>query len=235
MSIFQDVDVTPHSVAIDDEARSLILDFDYFDSDPYDLGIVSIQFLNHSSQNLGNSQTVQTLGNQTGWQTMNMTLHPPAGTRTIRITISATNQNDSGGISGVGSVRNIHFDNFRSSLAYLDSDEDSLPDGWEMRHFGHLGYGPEDDSDADGTSNLAEYRLGLDPADATSAFRATLSGATLTWPSAEGIVFTVKRSLVLAGDWQTIATVTGQPGQATATFTDPDIHTRAFYRVSFTP
>lgn len=235
MTIFQDVDVTPHSLAIDDEARSLIVDFDYFDTDPYDLGSVSVQFLNHSSQNLGNSQTVQTLGNQTGWQTMNMTLHPPAGTSTIRITISATNQNDSGGISGVGSVRNIHFDNFRASLAYLDSDEDGLPDGWEMRHFGHLGYGPDDDPDGDGTSNLAEYRLGLNPADATSAFRASLNGTTLTWPSAEGIVFTVKRSLTLDGDWQTIATVTGQPGQATATFTDPEIHSRVFYQIIFIP
>jgi autotransporter-associated beta strand protein len=120
-------------------------------------------------------------------------------------------------------------------LVLDDSDEDGLPDSWELEHFEHLDHGPDDDSDGDGTLNLAEFRLGLDPTNPASAFRATITGTTLTWPSAEGIVFTVKRSLTLGDGWPSVATVHGPPGQATASWTDPATFTRAFYLVEFTP
>jgi autotransporter-associated beta strand protein len=116
-----------------------------------------------------------------------------------------------------------------------DSDEDQLPDTWEKSHFGGLSQTAAGDYDGDGTRNLVEFRLGLDPASAGSAFAATVSGNTLTWPSAPGIVFTVNRSNSLdAASWQVIGTVTGGPGP-TATFTDPDSLDRAFYRIGFEP
>lgn len=120
------------------------------------------------------------------------------------------------------------------SLVIDDSDEDGLPDSWEMTHFKNLGQDPADDFDGDGTSNLAELRLGLDPTSASSVFQATLAGHTLTWPSAQGIVFTVKRSLTLDGGWTTVATITGGTGN-TASFHDPDSFDAAFYQVRFTP
>jgi len=43
------------------------------------------------------------------------------------------------------------------------SDDDGLPNAWEMKHFGHLGLGPDDDPDGDGYTNLVEYGLGTDP------------------------------------------------------------------------
>jgi hypothetical protein len=58
----------------------------------------------------------------------------------------------------------------------------------EILHFGNTARGPTDDSDGDGTRKHAEFLLGLDPSDGTSAFRATIlpasGGFTLTWSPA---------------------------------------------------
>ena len=121
------------------------------------------------------------------------------------------------------------------ALVIDDSDEDGLPDSWEHSAFGDLVQSADGDRDQDGTSNLAEWRLGLNPLDGSSAFRTSWVGHSLVWPSAPGVIFTVKRRLILAtGTWQPIGTVTGGPGP-TASFTDPDSFDRAFYRVEFTP
>ncbi|MBN8457690.1 MAG: autotransporter-associated beta strand repeat-containing protein [Verrucomicrobia bacterium] len=148
--------------------------------------------------------------------------------------------NLSGGMSltGIPVGTQAHLSTSRAGSVDLvvdDSDEDGLPDTWEQARFRNLTQGPAGDPDGDGTTNLAEWRLNLNPANSSSAFRATCNGRTLVWPSAAGIVFTIRRSLSLGlGGWQTIGTVTGGPG-ATATFTDPASFSRAFYRIEFTP
>lgn len=55
-----------------------------------------------------------------------------------------------------GTARRIDFGN-------IDSDEDGIPDGWEQAYLFSLDFGPDDDPDADGISNLQEYLLGLNP------------------------------------------------------------------------
>jgi hypothetical protein len=116
-----------------------------------------------------------------------------------------------------------------------DSDEDGLPDSWEMSSFGNLAQTASGDKDGDGSSNLVEYRLNLNPSSGSSAFRATCSGHTITWPSAQGLVFTVKRSSTLgSGSWQTLGTVVGGAG-STASYTDAATFAKAFYRVEFVP
>lgn len=120
------------------------------------------------------------------------------------------------------------------ALVIDDSDEDGLPDTWETANFGNLAQTAGGDRDGDGTSNLAEYRLALNPSNGSSAFRTAITGRTLTWPSAPGIVFTIRRSPDLLGSWPAIGTVTGGPGN-TASFTDPTTFGKAFYRVEFTP
>ena len=45
-----------------------------------------------------------------------------------------------------------------------DSDQDGLPDYWEEQYFGNIThYGPSDDPDGDGLTNLEEYQSGSDP------------------------------------------------------------------------
>jgi hypothetical protein len=53
----------------------------------------------------------------------------------------------------------------------IDADADGLPDAWEVRYFGSTstpGGRPNDDPDADGLTNLAEFGVGTDPRDASS-------------------------------------------------------------------
>lgn len=120
-------------------------------------------------------------------------------------------------------------------LVIDDSDEDSLPDSWEIANFGNLTQTSIGDKDGDGSSNLVEQRLNLNPNDGGSAFAAKLAGRTITWPSAPGIIFTVKRSPSLAvGSWTNLGNVVGGPGN-TASFTDPASFSQAFYKIEFVP
>ena len=49
--------------------------------------------------------------------------------------------------------------------AGLSADGDTLPDDWEMQHFGNLNQTDGGDADGDGVTNIDEYRLGLNPMD----------------------------------------------------------------------
>ncbi len=53
-------------------------------------------------------------------------------------------------------------------LSSQDTDNNSLPDDWEIRYFGHLGVNPNADADGDGVSNFNEYLAFSDPTDPTS-------------------------------------------------------------------
>ena len=44
-----------------------------------------------------------------------------------------------------------------------DTDSDGLPDAWEIKYFSGKDYGPNDDPDEDGVTNLEEYQAGTDP------------------------------------------------------------------------
>lgn len=52
----------------------------------------------------------------------------------------------------------------RTVIVAEDSDSDGLPDDWEMRYFGNLDQGPDDDPDHDGKTNMEELLDGTDPA-----------------------------------------------------------------------
>jgi hypothetical protein len=52
-----------------------------------------------------------------------------------------------------------------------DSNQNGLPDDWEIRHFKHLGVDPMADADHDGTNNLMEYLAGTDPRSGSCFFQ----------------------------------------------------------------
>lgn len=111
---------------------------------------------------------------------------------------------------------------------------------------------PTADTDHDGTPDVIETRLGLDPANPSSRFAVTFttqasappagdaslaagSSPSLEWPSATGLTFIVLRSTGENGmAWETVATIPGTAG--TATWIDPSPpESRAFYRVGLQP
>lgn len=53
--------------------------------------------------------------------------------------------------------------NFTISTQMTDTDNDGLPDDWEIDHFGDLGQNPSNDTDGDGLTNIQEYNLETDP------------------------------------------------------------------------
>jgi autotransporter-associated beta strand protein len=166
-----------------------------------------------------------------------ISLAPGTGFGRYPLMTSAGNLTGTAVLTGIPAGTTAHLSTSipgQLALVIDDSDEDGLPDTWELANFGNLAQTATGDRDNDGTSNLVEYRLGLNPSSGSSAFRTTISGRTLTWPSAPGIVFTIRRSPDLLGSWPSIGTVTGGPGN-TASFTEPATLDRAFYRVEFTP
>jgi hypothetical protein len=127
-----------------------------------------------------------------------------------------------------------------------DTDADHMPDAWEITAVGNLtDLTLNGDFDKDGTSDAAEYRLGLIPNDAKSRFAATVvrnpvtGFVTLTWPSKMGATFDVMWSENMTS-WDAIGTVedTTEEG-STETFIDNigDIlnYPKSFYRVLLKP
>jgi hypothetical protein len=164
MSMRQDIDVSALAAGIDAGTRSLLVDFDWFERDTGDTGIVTLRFLDASDQDLGRRSIFRTSGASGTWTTTRQGGYPPAGTRTVRVTLEGVAQTEGGAI-GAGTARNVAFDNFQARLVYFDKDEDEMADDWENTH----GLDPDepadaaDDGDSDNLDNLEEFNLGTNP------------------------------------------------------------------------
>jgi hypothetical protein len=64
---------------------------------------------------------------------------------------------------GIDNNCNDQVDETGSQRPNGDTDGDSLPDDWEMQYFRTLLYGPTDDPDGDGISNILEKDEGTNP------------------------------------------------------------------------
>lgn len=96
---------------------------------------------------------------------------------------------------------------------------------------------PAGDADGDGTTNEAEFALGLDPRDGSSRFALSLSGdaasgLTLVWPSQPGLIFEVRSGDTPAAFPVLEAMVPAAPAKFTSWSTGPLASGRRFYRVS---
>ena len=94
------------------------------------------------------------------------------GNYTVNITVSDGNGglardsmivNVIGKIDGDGKNDSKDNDTNGKDKPFPDVDDDGLNDTWEMEQFGNLTYGPEDDVDNDGFTNLQEFENNTDP------------------------------------------------------------------------
>ena len=123
----------------------------------------------------------------------------------------------------------------------VEESTDGIPNSWWIEHFGTTtGASAAADPDADGFTNVQEYALGTDPADAGSAFRImslsrNANSVTITWASVNGKSYKIQSSENLSeGSWQDVADsqITADSASSTQTVTNNSSTTRKFYRVA---
>jgi len=124
----------------------------------------------------------------------------------------------------------------------VDADGDGLPDAWEKRHFGSTAAGASDDMDADGMSNLEEFRTGTNPTEGGSvasvqSIRLNGADVIVRFNTVAGKVYRLEKAAhVEAQSWTTVGTVMPGTGAALeATDAGAAGSTRFFYRVSISP
>jgi Tol biopolymer transport system component len=115
-----------------------------------------------------------------------------------------------------------------------DSDQDGLPDAWELWNLGRLGTDGTEDVDGDGLSNLAEYRAGTHPANPASRLEVRLPAVTtdrvlVGWDSIPGVAYVVERAGDAAGPWTTLGRV--DPSSGGVAVVEDAILPGALYRV----
>jgi hypothetical protein len=122
-----------------------------------------------------------------------------------------------------------------------DSDGDCLADSWEIQFFGALDYNGDDDVDADGSSNAAEFMIGSNPMDdqstpATLALRITQAMSTTNGsgrvgfaPAKHGFVYMLESSDEPGGPYMPVST--NLYGDAGFSLPNPILISNRFMRV----
>ena len=111
------------------------------------------------------------------------------------------------GATDRGRIERIDLD---LSVPILDLDGNGLPDDWERLYYGRTGIDPFADPDRDGMNNLAEYKAGTNPNDASSSLRfieirAVQGAVRLKWSSVADRKYVLQRSGNLSGSFLDMA------------------------------
>jgi hypothetical protein len=120
-----------------------------------------------------------------------------------------------------------------------DRDGDGLPDDWETTH-GTLVAMPdaEADPDADGLTNLEEYRAGTHPLDPSSSLRLRIveAGPALTrleFDAVAGHAYRLEyRDSLMPGGWLLLEAVPARQTDGSVTITDAGLSGTRFYRIA---
>lgn len=149
-----------------------------------------------------------------------------------------------------GARYNVHVSNaacpdgFTSSEAFLsveiDTDQDGMPDSWEVA-FGFRPDAPADadlDADEDGMPNAAEYLAGTDPTDPASRLQIDAvavtqdGGAILSFRARAARTYTVEFTDALGtGDWSKLEDICAWPEDREESVHDPGFRPNRFYRL----
>ena len=129
--------------------------------------------------------------------------------------------------------------NVREVKLIKDTDNDGLPDYWEMLYFGSLtATDGTTDSDGDGLSDYAEYLAGTDPTDPNSSMRFSgcwggysgPSGFNIAWSSSSNRNYTIEWTCNLMTNFTMLVTnIPGAPPQNQ--YFHETMESNAFYRV----
>jgi hypothetical protein len=115
-----------------------------------------------------------------------------------------------------------------------DSDEDGLPDSWEMRHFGSVDKADPDAVSSNGVNKIRDaYIGGFSPIDSNagfgiSEFRSQGEDKVLSWDSVSGRVYRVLWTTNLMTDFQCLeSNIPWTRGIFTNSATEPS----GFYKI----
>ena len=121
-----------------------------------------------------------------------------------------------------------------------DSDNDGMPDSWELAN-GFDPFNPLDamfDTDGDGLSNLQEYQLGTDPRDPASGLRISSialnvdgTNVVLTLIAGANLSFTLEYANTLGGVWRSLQNFTAAPTNRVLQWTVPATGAMQFFRL----
>jgi hypothetical protein len=127
--------------------------------------------------------------------------------------------------------------------APVDADSDGLPDDWEQAHglsptSGTGADGPDGDPDADGQSNLREYRSGTHPNDAASVLTLALSRVlgqdlVMQFEAVGGYSYSIESSEALEGrPWTAVVGFSPESVDRLVQWTPPrDLGNHRYFRV----